>query len=244
MKAALYTYCIVIPMYNEEQRFDAASLLAFANNYEQYYFVLANDGSTDGTLQKIENCALNSKLQNITVYSNPVNKGKGNIIYDAMQFSIEQVPAQWYGYWDADFATPIEGLLWFQEAITANEKLTMVIGSRFKRLGAVIERKTYRQLLGRVLATLISRKLHLPVYDTQCGAKMFHNKIAPVLFKTTFRTKWLFDVELLKRYTTHSSKQLVLETVLELPLWEWRHKSGSKITLLDFMGILIELLKI
>src|SRR5262249_9736040 len=107
------------------------------------------------------------------------------------------------------------------------------LGSRVKLLGRSIERHAWRHYLGRVFATLVSEMLHLAVYDTQCGAKLFRStpNLRRVLARP-FSTTWLFDVEILARLIGESSEgtAAVARYLYELPLDEWRDVPGSKLT--------------
>jgi dolichyl-phosphate beta-glucosyltransferase len=240
----MQSYCIVIPLYNEAARFNTQALLQFANVAHDFLFVLANDGSKDNTLQILETCATEAINKNIVVFNSATNVGKGNIIQQAMQWVFKNYTPSWVGYWDADFSTPLQGLHWFTKAIEENKNATIIMGSRFRRLGAIIHRKTSRQFLGRILATFISKKLQLPVYDTQCGAKFIELKTAQIVFEQPFKTKWLFDVEILQRYIKHHSVEIAASTIIELPLLEWKHQNDSKIFLKDFIAIPFEYLKL
>jgi hypothetical protein len=83
--------------------------------------------------------------------------------------------------------------------------------------------------------------LKVAVYDTQCGAKVIDFEIAKLIFSKPFLSKWLFDVELLKRLQKiHNLK----EVVKEIPLEKWEEIGNSKIKVTDFFKIPFELLKI
>ena len=64
--------------------------------------------------------------------------------------------------------------------------------------------------LGRVFATAVSLYLDLPVYDTQCGAKLYKKECVPFITEHRFVTRWFFDVEILKRMTKHYGTDAVL----------------------------------
>ena len=118
------------------------------------------------------------------------------------------------------------------------------MGTRFKRLGSNIDRKFKRFFFGRIFATIISHFiLKFPVYDTQCGAKLFSSKIPPTIFEEKFYTKWIFDVEILLRMRI-DKRINVFTSVLELPLLTWIEKGGSKIKFTDFMNIPFDIIKL
>lgn len=108
-----------------------------------------------------------------------------------------------------------------------------------------------RHYLGRIFATCVSIVLNLPVYDTQCGAKLF--KAGPELgqvMKEPFQTKWIFDVEIYARFlklldhfsdTTNIPWQ---EKFYEMDLKSWEDVSGSKLKGTDFLAAFFDLLKI
>jgi hypothetical protein len=93
-------------------------------------------------------------------------------------------------------ATPLSDM---QEMIKQIDirQLHMITGCRFKRMGGNVDRRFSRFIFGRVFATCAANVLKLPVYDTQCGAKIFERNVAKEIFAMPFVSKWLFDIELL-----------------------------------------------
>ncbi|NJM15510.1 MAG: hypothetical protein HC896_09200 [Bacteroidales bacterium] len=116
------------------------------------------------------------------------------------------------------------------------------MGSRIKRLGTSINRKSYRHYLGRLFATAAAKILRLGVYDTQCGAKLFHVSIIDI-FNGPFVTKWLFDVELLARINKQFP-EVFSGKFIEYPLAAWEDVSGSKLKFSYYFKVPIELWRI
>ena len=71
----------------------------------------------------------------------------------------------------------------------------------------------------------------MPVYDTQCGAKLFRATPAlAVALDDRFLSRWAFDVELLGRLLTGgATRPLPLSAIVEVPLAVWRDVKGSKL---------------
>ena len=111
-------------------------------------------------------------------------------------------------------------------------------------MGSRIERTPGRHYFGRILATGISFVLNLPVYDSQCGAKVMTSAKATELFREDFVTSWLFDVELLCRHRVSFGKRRTLQEVYEYPLSVWTETRGSKIRFLHILTMPFDLIKI
>ena len=121
----------------------------------------------------------------------------------------------------------------------------MTLGSRVKMLGWRIERETVRHYMGRLFATCASLTLNLPVYDTQCGAKVFARHPAIVAaFAEPFSVSWIFDVELIARIASTLPLVEREEMIIEHPLRQWRDVAGSKVKLRHLVISFLDLIKI
>jgi dolichyl-phosphate beta-glucosyltransferase len=203
--------------------------------------MFSNDGSTDGTLKVIEK--LRTEFPDrISIHQLQVNNGKAEAVRTAMLSAMNSSEYTFVGFWDADLATPLEECIFFREQMVANGK-KIAIGSRMKRLGALVERKRSRHLLGRVFSTFSSIILKLPVYDTQCGAKVFSADLQ-YLFTEKFTTKWLFDIEMIARYRNKNGITGALNDIIEIPIGQWKEKGGSKLKFSHMLKVPFELIRI
>ena len=100
------------------------------------------------------------------------------------------------------------------------------------RRGARVRRNPTRHYLGRLFATTASMVLEMNIYDTQCGAKLFRDTPAlRAAMSQPFRSRWVFDVELLGRLTTgtEGAPGLAETDFLEIPAEVWEDVRGSKL---------------
>ncbi|MEQ1910305.1 MAG: glycosyltransferase family 2 protein, partial [Vicinamibacterales bacterium] len=147
------------------------------------------------------------------------------------------------GYWDADLSTPLAEIDRLLAALMSTPHCVIVMGSRVKLLGARIERRVARHVLGRIFAACASGILAFPVYDSQCGAKLFRRDMVDVFFGEPFLTRWLFDLEMLARLRNHIGAS-GMDTAREVPLSAWHDVGGSKLRLREMINVPLELLQI
>jgi len=162
---------VVVPCYNEGHRLPVARFQDFAAKNPGVTFLFVDDGSSDHTVSVLDEMK-RVLPQAIDVLRLPRNEGKGEAVRQGIQAGFSR-GARFLAFWDADLATPLDVLPAFREVFDQRPEVDIVLGSRVKLLGRHIERRPLRHYLGRVFATAASFTLDLPVYDTQCGAKMF-----------------------------------------------------------------------
>ena len=242
---------LVVPCYNEAQRLPLEDFALFLEAHPRVRICFVDDGSRDGTRGMLETfCARFPTSTELVVL--PENKGKAEAVRAGMMKSGGSIllpcgdknTSQFTGFWDADLATPLETSLCFLDVLEKEEQISCVIGSRSPRLGAKVERKPLRHFVGNAVAFVIRRYLGIPIYDTQCGAKIFRRAEVAKLFSEPFVSRWLFDVEIFKRMTLCHSKAYPAEHVRETPLLEWRDVAGSKLKFYHGAKIMLELTRI
>ena len=235
--------CVVIPCYNEEKRLPENSFREFVGKEENaaIHFCFVNDGSTDETATLLDRLK-NEKRDNISVVNMPENSGKAEAVRQGMLQVLKQGDFQAVGYFDADLATPLDEIQRLKSHLFDQPDRLMVCGSRVKLLGRDIKRKFFRHYAGRVFATLVSLILKLPVYDTQCGAKMMKLELAEMVFAEKFISRWLFDVEIFARICKSSLNPV--SVISEVPLLEWNEVGESKVSLWAMVNVPKDLFRI
>jgi glycosyltransferase involved in cell wall biosynthesis len=235
---------VVVPCFDEARRLDLARFEAFLRDAPDVGLVLVDDGSRDGTAERLRQLAARFP-ERVEVLALPVNRGKAEAVRLGVLRALARGPAC-FGYWDADLSTPLAAIGELRGVLRARPELALAQGARVELLGHRIERRALRHHVGRVGAAAIAGVLGLGVYDTQCGAKLFRaTEDTRALFEEPFASRWLFDVELLARWIKRRGGAARLAGVLhEHPLSEWRHVPGSKIRPRDYLVAARDLLRI
>lgn len=234
---------VVVPCYNESTRLSPGRWREFLADADSagIHFFFANDGSTDDTARILRDLCATARRAHLLDFV--PRRGKGEVIRRAMLKILaagerEGEPFDYVGFWDADLATPLRELP-VMRRLAREHAFDAVLCSRIKRLGTAIERRPLRHVLGRVFAVAASLMLELPVYDTQCGAKLFRTEALAAIVQEPFASAWVFDVELILRLKRRGFVHLY-----EHPVSAWTDVPGSKMQPLDIAKVPGELLKV
>ena len=219
------TLSLVVPCHNEFNRLHPDAFIEAMERWPWLSFCFIDDGSTDATAERL--AWLSNASPSIYAIYLQENLGKAEAVRTGIRHLCELSHPDLVGFWDADLATSLYEIPRFVQRFETDEKVKAVIGSRWPHLGADIQRSPGRGIASIAFKMAVRRILKAPVWDTQCGAKVFTRSAAAELFEHEFRTRWLFDVEILKRL---GLKRLRSE-VLEIPLSVWYDVPGSKVSL-------------
>jgi len=216
---------VVIPCFNEARRLPAERIQALGH-HPSVDLVLVDDGSTDGTSLALERICRALPLGKARLLVLERNCGKAEAVRRGLLAALE-MGSDFVAYLDADLATPGEEMLRILGVLESGS-VHAALGSRVAVLGTHIERSATRHYLGRFFATVASLILHLPVYDTQCGAKAF--RAGPALAAALS--------------TPFHAAGLTAEDFIEVPLRRWVDVAGSRLRPLQFPLLGWELFRI
>lgn len=219
---------VIIPSYNELRNLERGVLDEVANYLRSQPYtwevLLSDDGSTDGTVEKLEEYA--KRHAHFRVVKN-VHAGKAPTV----ESGVRAAAGEWKLFTDFDQSTPISEV----EKLLAktHDDFEVVIGSR-EGQGAKREKEPiHRHVMGRVFNLLV-QILALPgIADTQCGFKLFSAEAAQLLFDNLYiygnqqeRTDAFtgaFDVELL-----YLARKAGLR-IAEVPI-AWKHAESARVS--------------
>jgi glycosyltransferase involved in cell wall biosynthesis len=234
---------LVVPCRDEAGRLRAPVFLDFVTRHPSVRLLFVDDGSVDGTMAVLEGLARDTPA-GIRAMRLPTNRGKAEAVRCGLLEAVTANPAL-VGFWDADLSTPLTAVDDFLRLAATRPDVDLILGSRVMLMGRDIRRRASRHYLGRVFATAASLALDLPVYDTQCGAKVFRvNDALRRMLAEPFRSRWVFDVEILARYLAlpvDDGGAPRASRIYELTVPAWHDVPGSKLRAWDFVRSIGEL---
>lgn len=233
---------VVIPCYNEEDRLSSGEFKNFAHKNLGYHLCFVNDGSTDKTLEVLEELRQGNP-ENISIYDCAKNGGKAEAVRQGTLHLVQDKQLDYIGFLDADLSTDFRDFDDLVKTIETSD-FKIVSGSRIARMGANITKESARRIISLTINKIIQTILGMPFKDTQCGAKIMDREIATLMFKDKFITKWLFDVEIFMRMRKHYGKDEAKRLICEQPLKRWIHADGSKLSMKDSVKIVGQLAQI
>ena len=218
------TLSLVIPCHNEFNRLRPDAFLEATERWPWLSFCFIDDGSTDATAEHL--AWLSNASPSIYAIYLQENLGKAEAVRTGIRHLCE------FSHPDLLYEIPR-----FVQCFETDEKVKAVIGSRWPHLGADVQRSPGRGIASIAFKMAVRRILKAPVWDTQCGAKIFSREVADEIFATPFSTRWIFDIEILSRL----GNDRLRTQVRELPVSSWRDVPGSKIGIGSSVTILREL---
>ena len=210
---------LILPLYNEQQRFIEAFSICrkLGNQFKGWELIFVDDGSTDNTKSIVTKVIKPFSGMRLVSYSQ--NRGKGY----AIRKGITAAKNDLILFSDIDFSTPITELELLFPFITRGADI--VIGTR-KVKGAQINKHQpkFREWMGKQFTKLTNLWLGLDISDYTCGFKLFKKKVAKKIFKVQKVERWGFDAEVLFLANLFDYK------IAEVPI-VWENDERSKVSL-------------
>ena len=183
----------IIPVYNDRPALEHAipeSLKVLSTITEHFEVIVAEDGSSDGSAEFVQEYETKSTLRETAALRHPSGKGEGT------QQGNKQAQGSIVCYYDVDLATDMQHLPELIDAIRKGADIST--GSRLLP-ESDIRRTEGREIASRSYNFLVRLILGSSIFDHQCGFKAFNKaKILPVL-STVRSNHWFWDTELLVR---------------------------------------------
>jgi glycosyltransferase involved in cell wall biosynthesis len=152
--------------------------------------IAVDDGSTDNTSVSLESL----KLANLTILHHPVNQGKGKALITGFRYVLSHLL-------DIDAVLTLDGdgqhdpslIPHFIDEFEKNEP-DLIYGNRFAHQQGM---PLHRALLNGLSNRILSRICHQPIYDSQCGFRLYSRKLIQDQIDQWSTTRYELETEIL-----------------------------------------------
>lgn len=219
---------LVIPSYNDSERLGAflpRLCEVFLSSNLGIRIQVVDDGSKSVEVSKTRSLVDDCRKQFADLeplLHLETNRGKGGAVYAGWAQADSE---EWLAFVDADGAIPAEEVQRFCQLASEQDEYDGILASRVLMLGHSIHRTSKRHIVGRIYATLSSIIVGMPVYDSQCGFKIFKRSCFERVRAQLRTPRFGFDMELITFFSLQGFR------LLEIPIRSWRDVPGAKVRL-------------
>ena len=166
-----YNLSIVVPVYNEVKYISKLidDLLDKFNNYTNIEVIFVNDGSTDGSTEKLKDFLKNNKSKiQIHLIDLDKNYGKGKAVREGINSS----KGEYILLLDADLELDISDAKEIYEIIKNNDDIKCIFGSRY--LSGKLKKNKYffNELAVKINTSIFNILFSQSLSDVHCGLKI------------------------------------------------------------------------
>jgi dolichyl-phosphate beta-glucosyltransferase len=213
------TFGLVVPLYDEEERFAEFGklLLDYITDHPSgSELIFVDDGSTDRTASLVEAFLADEPLAPARLLRRP-HLGKGA----AVAAGLASTSVDYAGFCDLDLSTPLDQLELVLQA--ARRAPVLAVGSRDLATSTLLRTEgPVREALGRTYNRLLQATITPGVVDTQCGAKVAASSIWQAVLPHCRELGYAWDAEAI------AVASALAIGIQEVPI-EWRHDDRSKV---------------
>lgn len=221
----------VIPVFNDVEALRTAipvSLEALESYGRAFELIIAEDGSTDGSRELVEEWE--KKDERVRLLHSDERQGRGR----ALTRALFEAKGDIFCYYDVDLATDIKHLPQLLGAIESGAAVST--GSRLMR-DSNIKRSGDREIASRGFNFLVRLFLRSKLFDHQCGFKAYNVEALKHLSTKIQAPHWFWDTESLVLAQREGMK------VVEFPV-HWTEGPGTTVRFKDVSNMGRDILKL
>ncbi len=200
---------VVIPAYNENEIIlDTIKECISSLNGVKPELIVVDDGSLDGTLEKVQKFA--EVNNNVRVVHYGGNQGKGY----AVKYGFQQATGDLIAFIDADLNLHPRQIITLMKYMKKFD-VDVVVGSK-RHPKSKVNYPLVRRVLSDIYYIFVKTLFGIPVKDTQVGLKLYKREVLEDVLPKVLVKRYAFDIEILAN--AHRLGYKIMESPIELKM--------------------------
>lgn len=175
--------CLVIPAYNESKNIPLV-VLGIRKEFPNSRIVVVDDSNKEENEKTIN--AL-KKFKNIDIISREKKLGRGSAVIEGFKYGLKYKNVKYFYEIDADFSHDTTHLIRFLKKMK-EEKVGMVIGSRYTKGGKSLNVTLKRKILSKMINKFLLFMLNVNLSDYTSGYRLYERSAVEYLAKAKMKS--------------------------------------------------------